>query len=134
MKQKYTFFRRKSTRKIAKVSPSNNNYSFRIKKPFNTQLLSFAWKFVLLAATLFFAASVGWSSFLEVDSPAAAMMFCAALSRGFVSLAAMLIFDVFSVVASRMLRRWYVLHFQLGMVGMLAATGALWSFCQGLRR
>ena len=29
-KQKHTFYRRKSTKKIAKVSPSNNNYSFRI--------------------------------------------------------------------------------------------------------
>ena len=31
MKQKHTFYRRKSTKKIAKVSPSNNNYSFRKK-------------------------------------------------------------------------------------------------------
>ena len=30
VKQKHTFYRRKWTKKIAKVSPSNNNYSFRI--------------------------------------------------------------------------------------------------------
>ena len=30
VKQQYTFFRRKSTKKNAKVSPSNNNYSFRM--------------------------------------------------------------------------------------------------------
>ena len=30
MKQKHTFYRRKLTKKIAEVSPSNNNYSFRI--------------------------------------------------------------------------------------------------------
>ena len=42
MKQKHTFYRRKSTKKIAKVSPSNNNYSFRIKKPFNNNKAYFA--------------------------------------------------------------------------------------------
>ena len=35
VKQKYTFFQRKSTKKIAKVSPSYNNYSFRIIQKFN---------------------------------------------------------------------------------------------------
>ena len=35
VKQKHTFFRRKSTKKIAEVSPSNNKYSFRIISPFN---------------------------------------------------------------------------------------------------
>ena len=36
VKQKYTFFRRKWTKKnFAKVSPSNNNFSFRIIWPFN---------------------------------------------------------------------------------------------------
>ena len=30
MKQRHTFFRRKSTKKFAKVSPSNNNHSFRM--------------------------------------------------------------------------------------------------------
>ena len=36
VKQKHTFYRRKSTKKkFAKVSPSNNNYSFRIIQPFN---------------------------------------------------------------------------------------------------
>ena len=30
VKQKHTFYRRKSTKKIAKVSRSDNNYSFRI--------------------------------------------------------------------------------------------------------
>ena len=35
VKQKHTFYRRKSTKKIAKVSRPNNNYSFRIISPFN---------------------------------------------------------------------------------------------------
>ena len=39
VKQKYTFFGRKSTRQIAKVSPSNHNCSFRIIEPFNNNNL-----------------------------------------------------------------------------------------------
>ena len=35
VKQKHTFYKRKSTKKIAKVSPSNNNYSIRTILPFN---------------------------------------------------------------------------------------------------
>ena len=35
VKQKHTFYRRKSTKTIAEVSPFINNYSFRIIQPFN---------------------------------------------------------------------------------------------------
>ena len=35
VKQKHTFYRRKSTKKIGRVSPFINNYAFRIISPFN---------------------------------------------------------------------------------------------------
>ena len=44
VKQKHTFYRRKSTKKkIAKVSPSHDNYSFRIISPFNNNNNNTIW-------------------------------------------------------------------------------------------
>ena len=49
VKQQHTFFRQKSTKKIAKVSPSNNNYSFRITKPFNNNNNNTIWRGIRLS-------------------------------------------------------------------------------------
>ena len=70
--------------------------------------------FVLVPA--FFAAYVGWPSFLAVDSPVAAPL-----------LAATVVYAALSGFFVGLPRRWFMLRFQMAMVEMLAATGTLWS-------
>ena len=97
-----------------------------------TDLLA-ATPFVLVPA--FFAAFVGWSSFLEVACPVAATliaatMVCAALSGVLLGLPRCRFMLRFQVVTRCLLRCSFGLRFQMAMVEMLVATGALWSFRQ----